>query len=818
MSIIGSNILAGSSGQGGGGYTIENSLRFRSSASAYLSRTFASAGNRKTWTWSAWVKRGKLGVDTNFMLEANSGNGYNRSYNYFNTSDQLNIGDYGSSWNWQLKTTQVFRDVGAWYHIVVLVDTTQATSSDRVKLYINGEQVTSFAASTYPSLNYTTYINTTYQHTIGYIGYAGQRYFDGYMTEVNFIDGEALDPSSFGEYNEDTGVWQPVAYSGSYGTNGFYLPFSDNTNTTTLVADSSGNGNDWTPNNISLTSGVTYDSMTDTPTPYAGGGNYAVMNPLMGSTSVALSNANLKVTSTDADFNVSYSSIGITSGKWYAEFSLDYLNTTTNTAQLGVGSYVYPRDSSNMTGFVNGVTGINLDNSSSSQRAVFVDATLLSGGDSGFSFVNGDVVGIALDADAGQVTFYKNGSVLGATYPYTATLLSGSAYYFMTVARYTTSFSANFGQRPFAYTPPTGFLPLHTGNLPDSAIVDGSEYFNAVTWSGDNTSPRAISTVGFQSDLVWIKSRSNGTAHVLFDAIRGSGETLTSNSTDSEITNSQFGYVSAFNSDGFSLTAGTYPGYESGDTNMTGRTYVGWNWKANGAGVSNDDGSITSTVSANATAGFSVVTYTANGASAQTIGHGLNAVPAMIITKVRNNAGGNWGVYHKSVGNTGALFLNIPNGTGTSSLYWNNTTPTSSVFSVGSNNTDTNWSTYNFVAYCFAEVEGYSKFGSYTGNGITDGPFIYCGFKPRYIVIKGSTVATSWYAFDTARSTYNEDIIALNPDNSNSEASALSTYGIDILSNGFKIRQPAGYGLNNSGQTYIYAAFAENPFKNSLAR
>ena len=276
MSIIGSNILAGASGQGvGAGYTIENSLRFRSSASAYLNRTFGSGGNLKAYTISFWIKRGKLGAQQ-FAFT-----GFNGSISgniQFTSSDTLTFNVDGGV-NYQLITTQVFRDPSAWYHVVCVADTTQATSSNRLKIYVNGVQVTSFGTATYPTLNYDTKFFGAYSHWIG-ASQIPSLYTDGYFAEFNAIDGQALTPSDFGEYNATTGVWQPVAYSGSYGTNGFYLPFSDNTNTTTLVADSSGNGNDWTPNNISLTAGVTYDSMTDTPTIYAGGGNYCTLNPI----------------------------------------------------------------------------------------------------------------------------------------------------------------------------------------------------------------------------------------------------------------------------------------------------------------------------------------------------------------------------------------------------------------------------------------------------------------------------------------------------------------------------------------------------------
>jgi hypothetical protein len=802
MSIIGSNILAGASGQGGG-YTIKNSLRFRSSASAYLSRTPASAGNRKTWTWSGWVKRGTLS-SLQFLFQQGADQN-NASSFQFNSGDTLeyNHADGGTNTD-QCVTSAVFRDTSAWYHIVLSVDTTQAIDTNRIKIYVNGT-LQSLGTANYPAQNVDTDINTATPFRIGSQVAGTPYYFDGYITEINLIDGQALDPSSFGEYNEDTGVWQPIKYSGSYGTNGFYLPFSDNTTTTTLVADASGNGNDWTPNNISLTSGVTYDSMTDTPTPYADGGNYCVLNSLNQNSAITLSAGNLSFTASNNRFTTG--TFAVTSGKWYLEF----YPVAGGASGVGVGAILATTYVFGTAGFANGAgyTGVGY----TSNGSKYVSGTSSA---YGATYGSGNVIGVALDLDSGTktITFYKDNTSQGSINLPT----SSESWIVATDYSEAGTHSINFGQRPFAYTPPTGFKPLHTGNLPDSAIVDGSEYFDVLTYTGDDSTSRSITGLSFAPDFVWHKARNAADDHRLMDSVRAGGTDLSSSVLYSNLTNTQdnaSGYLTQASS-GFNLGVAANP------LNLNTRTYVAWNWKA-GTAFSNDAGTngatIASVGSVNQDAGFSIVTYTGNGSAGATIFHGLGVAPSMIIVKRRDSTGGGstaWGTYHKSLGATKAIWLNEYSSAGTNTA-WNNTSPTSSVFYVGGTSEE-NGSGTNIVAYCFAEVEGYSKFESYTGNGITDGPFIYCGFKPRYIVIKGSTVATSWYAFDTARSTYNENIIALNPDNTNTEASALSTYGIDILSNGFKIRQPAGYGLNNSGQTYIYMAFAENPFKNSLAR
>ena len=303
------------------GYNLTKSLRFRSSASAYLSRTPASAGNRKTWTYSAWVKRGKLGsIQT--ILSAGTNTSSPRVDWQFNSSDQLEIdmNSSGSSWDCLVITNQVFRDPSAWYHLVVAIDTTQATASNRVKLYVNGVQVTSFGTSTYPSQNTDSPINSTIPHAIfGYI-VSNSQYVDGYLTEFNLIDGQALTPSSFGETSSTTGVWQPKKYSGTYGTNGFYLPFTDNSALTSgsnagLGKDFSGNGNYWNTNNISVTSGSTYDSMTDVPTlTSATASNFATLNPLF--SNATLSNGNLNFSGGSSGIYTT-GTIAPTSGKYY---------------------------------------------------------------------------------------------------------------------------------------------------------------------------------------------------------------------------------------------------------------------------------------------------------------------------------------------------------------------------------------------------------------------------------------------------------------------------------------------------------------------
>ena len=342
------------------------------------------------------------------------------------------------------------------------------------------------------------------------------------------------------------------------------------------------------------------------------------------------------------------------------------------------------------------------------------------------------------------------------------------------------------------------------------AIPDGRTVMAATLYTG-NTSTQTISNavngVSFQPDWVWIKNRSTVSQHVLTDSVRGIDRQLFSSLTNAEQTSATA--ITALNSNGFSLGVNPSP---TGSTNSSPDAYVAWNWKAGGTAVTNTSGSITSSVSANTTAGFSVVTYTGTGANA-TVGHGLGVAPSMVIAK-RRNAATDWFVWHISIPNTDYLQLNTTVARGTLTTLWNSTSPTSTVISLGSSSA-VNGGTDTQLIYAFAPVAGYSAFGSYTGNGSTDGPFVYLGFRPRWIMIKKTSAAgDSWYLKDTSRSPYNVGLESLLADTSGAEGAGESW---DALSNGIKLRTTSS-GVNTSGATYIYAAFAENPFKYANAR
>ena len=337
-----------------------------------------------------------------------------------------------------------------------------------------------------------------------------------------------------------------------------------------------------------------------------------------------------------------------------------------------------------------------------------------------------------------------------------------------------------------------------------TTIDNPGSFFKTVLYTGDGSTSNAITGVGFQPDWVWIKRRNNANPHFLNDSVRGATKDLRSDGTDAETTNNQYGILKSFDSDGFTVSVGSTNGARA---NTSGGTFASWNWKA-GTSFSNDAsatgvGTIDSTGSINTTSGFSIISYTGTGSNG-TIAHGLGAVPVMIIFKALGTL--NWLVYHKDVANTHALFLNTTSAKDASSTYFQDTTPTSSVFSLGTSNlvNDTN----PYIAYCFAEKKGYSKFGSYTGTGVDAGPFSYCGFKPSFVLTKRTDSSGSWVIQDNKRPGYNETSLDLNPNNSEAEE---SNNGIDMLSNGFKQRNTDAH-TNASGGTYIYWAFAENPF------
>jgi hypothetical protein len=786
-------------------YTINQSLRLRSSASAYLNRTAGSAptSNQKL-TISFWFKPSLYRLTPEAWLFS-SGTDSGRFGLYYNVNASWGL-EMGSGPIY-VRPSRKWRDPAAWYHIVIAVDTTQATSSDRVKWYTNG--VLEDNSDSYPAQNTT--INWNGNGILNYIGrFSDGRYYDGYLAEFNSVDGQQLTPSSFGQNDSQTGVWQPKKYGGTYGTNGYYLPFSNTSSTSTLGNDFSGNGNTWTVNNISLTAGTTYDWMRDSPTLGTLASNYATLNPLdkLGSSFPTTTNGNLRVTPVNSA--VTSTIILPTTGKWYWEATL----TTGQYPEYGLA-----RLDSAGGGTSTGVFGVYY-NGNNIWLANSSDGIT----DGNHAINSGDIGLVAVDVDnnklwlgrsrSGTIVWAGGGNpATGASPTFSAS--GGGGVYATTFNALTWCFplfasgggsdvwDANFGQQAWVYTPPTGYKALNTYNLPTPTIgaksaTRANKNFDINLYTGNDTAGTNITNTGeFQPDLVWIKVRSGAGDHGVWDSIRGASRRLVPNTTATE---GSVSGVTAFNSNGFTLGAAY---------NVGASTYVAWQWNAGGANTTNTNGSVTSIVRANPSAGFSVVNYTSpNTTSDETVGHGLNAAPQFIITKNRDRSF-NWDVWHQNLSSGYDLtFESVAEGAGR----WSTTTPTSSVFTVKYNYE--HYSTDKYVAYCWTEIPGYSKIGYWNGNTSSDGPFVYCGFRPKFIIIKRRDGAYNWNIWDTARNPTNTgSTYWLYPNNSAAEDN--NGQGTDFLSNGFKLRST---GADINGGTMLFAAFAETPFKYANAR
>ena len=782
MSTVAKKVIMGSGAVDA--YEIDQSLIFDDGGVASMVRTPSSTGNRKTWTLSVWLKR----VD----FATGSPNGYQMIYGgqsaYETTirfvDNKLEVNSWtGTAFEFNWVTTREFRDPSAWFHLVVAFDSTQRTDTNRIKVYIDGEQQTPTTIA-YPDQNLDTRMNLA--SVPQYIGrYHNPAYsYNGYMAEFNWLDGTAAAASSFGETNDDTGQWIPKKYSGSYGTNGFYLKFASGA----LGTDSSGEGNNYTASNLANS-----DVVTDSPTnnfatllPFAGFGTYASNTP----TTTAITTSEGNLVGTGASGINGSGSMAVSSGKWYWEVMV-----------IGSSGYGHA-----------GIYGYGSGRISDSSR---VD--------------NGNKYRFMLNADDGEWQYATNGGSFSSAAaitgdggnavngPWAASLTcfgTGSKLHFNFGQNGTFNGAATAGGNAdsggvgdFFYAPPSGYLALCTANLPDPAIPLPSAHFNTLLYTGNDADDRTLTGVGFQPDLVWNKTRNATNYHNLFDSVRGVSRALSSNLTAAEVVASDpNNSLVAFTSDGFTVDDSS--GYS--DLNSSSHTYVTWNWKANGSGSTDTSGDIDAVVSANQAAGFSIVTWTSNGSNTGTVPHGLGVTPEVVLYKSRGGAG-NWNFWTTAIdGSNDYLLLNTNAAKGDiAGTYGNLTSSFFPNFGFGNGIT--------MVAYCFASKPSFSKIGIYTGNGNADGPFVNLGFKPAWVLIKkaGSGTASNWRLEDSARSPFNVTNELLQPNSSAAEVSGDSSK--DLLSNGFKIRISDTYS-NQDGQVFLYMAFAEAPFKTANAR
>ena len=800
MPLFASNIITPDSALGGS--DIKRSLRFNSEDSTYLQRSVSSntSGSSQKITISFWIKiagSNSQGIPTG----TNGGT-------FFGTSGDNHRGQffnqefYFGNANYWINTTAVVRDPSSWYHVVYVVDTTQGTTSNRQKIYVNGVLQGRGDTISDPSQNATfDYFNNSSQTY-----YIGRRqsgnYFNGYLAEIHFIDGYAYDASYFGFTEQQTGNWRPKKVTGiTYGTNGFHLEFKDNSSTSALGKDTSGNGHNFTTNNFGVGTGINNDSVEDTPT-----NNWATLNPLhwnvlkgAGGTSNGsdFTQANLRFVSpssvTSPYKRSTGSTIEVSSGKWYYEVTVE---NTDNGVDIGFAE----KDSLDTNGNWTGMWSYNYWDQ---ERSVAGSAASY-----GARASNGQVLGVAFDLDNDTMEFFLNDSSQGKV---TSLGISGKTVVAaFVIAFWTNKIVVNFGQQGFAYTPPTGFKALCTKNLPsnDPAIIRPQRHFDTLLYSGTGSS-NIVGGLEFKPDFLWVKCRTGTGNHLLIDSIRGGTKSLDANNTDVE--------SSAANRDMTFYPDGMRWNSNSLTCNENSQTYVAWCWKGGGAAVSNSDGTITSSVSVNQEAGFSIVSYTGNGTAGATVGHGLGKKPAWILL-IRRDSADNRYVYHQQI-NSGSnpeqhySELNFHGGATDSNKIHNDTAPTTSVFSL-SNDNASNGNTYPYIAYCWAEIPGYSRFGEYNANGVdTDGTHIYCGFRPAWIMIKSMSLSNSdWQIFDNKRNTVNPTNIHLAANQNHADGS--DNYEVvDFLSNGFKITGLSGSGINynTSYPKVIYMAFAEKP-------
>ena len=800
-------------------YNINQSLRFpQPTGGGYLSRTFGSNGG--DWTWSGWVKRSTIGAAEFLFASSSTSNPYVTAGIYFGSGDKLSYFQFSNAVGYtvNLESTALFRDVSAWYHVVATYD-----EDGNIVLYVNGTQVASGSVSaTYRTINKTTYPhyigNRTYQSNPG-----GD--FHGYMAEIHFVDGSLLAPSNFAETK--TGIWVPKEYTGSHGTNGFYLPFDDSS---AIGDDESANTNDFSVTSLQAT-----DVVLDSPT-----NNFAVIADDKGGTSQDYTEGNLHANQ-DGSGAGSYAAkstmlMPMDSGKWYVEA----LSDATTASGAGLGTYT--ADTMNRVGtasyyYTGNIVVANDVIHYYSSGSIYQNGQQQSGlatvGDK-------DIIGMLVDTDAKTVQFYVNGSSQGTavtmnnqTDPVGAQLHGHNTRPFMfnfgqdsSFGNRKTSGSANAqdakGIGDFYYAPPAGAKAFCTANLPDPEVdpaldEEPADYFDTQLWTGTG-SGQSFSNFTFQPDWLWFKNRNGTSDHAIFDSVRGVDAGLTSHSTSVENTAASGSQdLVSFDNDGF--TTGTPFQYGSLGSNTL--TIVTWAWRGGGSASSNSAGDITSSVSANTESGFSIVGYTGDGTSAtRTIGCGLTKKPEAVILKNRteDSVSDTWFVWHTAFGTASpSKYMTLYNtdAVAASGVFVDGSFSDNSgnaLFAVDGSYNGVNKSSTTYIAYCFHSVEGYSKFGSYTGNGSSDGVFVYTGFRPAWIMTKRTDSTSSWLIVDNNRNTFNVVNSYLIPNGSNAEATATIS---DFTSNGFKLR---GGTHNESGGSFIYFAFAEQPFKYSNAR
>ena len=789
--------------------TIANSCIFNDGDSAYLTRTPSSSGSATTFTISAWVKFSALGTSQELFGNSPSGSAASILTVLHYTDNTIYVQGFtnGGSYTMNLQTRRQYNDTSKWYHILIAFDTTQSTSTDRVKIYIDGT-LQSLAQTTYPGQNENFGTNQSgIPQTVGRYNYDATRYFDGYMAEVNMVDGTALTPSTFGVTDTSTGRWIPKTLTGiTYGTNGYRLKFQDSS---ALGDDTSGNGNDFTATNLAST-----DQTTDSPTQ-----NFVTFGngERFFGTQQATEQGGLTIYAASGSGypGVSAGKEIPQSGKWYWEVKLDAVG-----AVNGITNPTYGVIDRNIKEINNFSTSSQIDQQVGGMGGTFWSGFkfggLLSTGTDftigSYVAADNDYVLFAFDMDEGKAWWGFNDSSAGSSVVWFANdggtdgnpstganptvTFNPRDHRFVPIQQfyapgsgYSARYNFNFGSKAFAFTAPTGFSGLSQNNFPET--------------------DKGV------SGLTWTKDRDATASWMCIDSSRIYSAENVPGAMNLNNTNREYGQVDFV--DGINkFLKGGYALVTSNNTysymNKSGNSNVSYSWVANsGTTSSNTTGSITSTVQANTTAGFSIVQYVGTGSSGS-VGHGLSAAPEWMIIKERDTDSTNWRVYHKSIGGiTKYLVLNTTAAPATASMWG---APTASAFIIGGTGYEVNESGKNYVAYCWHGVDGFSKFGKYVGNGTdTDGPFIYTGFTPAFVIFKANRV-TNWYSHDGARNPANPVTIGIDINTTAAEYNG-GVYvgnGLDFVSNGFKIKQATGLGYNYTGEEIYYMAFAKQSF------
>ena len=788
-----------------GGSIFERSLRINSDDNPKLYHTTSSTSN--TFTISIWMKPTRFKRSYRHIFSS-----YADSF-LFHNDFRIRFNDEGSG---SFYSSGKYRNLDSWYHFVMAVNPSGTT------VYVNGETIIS-SSGTFSLNNGSEKIRF-----IWFPGDVAEFTWDGYIADAYLIDGQAKAPTDFGYTDSQTGIWRAKKYEGTYGSGGLHLEFKDSS---AIGKDTSGNGNDFTTENLAAS-----DIVLDTPT-----NNFATLNFLSSGLSWAnINEGNLKLNPTTGAWTPVSSSMVMSSGKWYWEVYVENVGTYT---MLGILPALrqddrvnhdddrYPGTFSDEWGYANNGA---LHNSASPTNSW------------GATYTTGDIISFALDMDAGTLNVYKNGSATGSQIT-GVSAVKPSHYargeYRANLCPFGSSAKSiiNFGQDGtfagnktaqnnkdlngignFFYSVPAGFKALCSENLRGSDnpyIIRPQKHFDIITYTGtDASAARTVTGLEFAPDLVWQKRRNGTNWHTWHDTVRGATKTLYNNSNTAEATNNQYGYISSFNNDGFTWSPGST---NNSDGNETSGTFVSWCWKAGGGStVTNNDGNNTSQVSVNTEAGFSILTYTGNGTNNSniTMGHGLGKTPAWVIIKNRSSTA-DWVVWVRGIGGSATdnqknLGLNTSSAAGQNSSQFRYAD--SSIIAVrdtdSNGNVKVNKNGDNYVAYCWAEIPGYSKFGSYEGNaaghvGGDHGVYVDCGFTPALVIYKKYGGSDNWEIQDNKRDTYNPVNHSLFPNSNTTESTGRN---VDFVNNGFKHRNSNG-NTNESGQKYVFMAFAERP-------